>query len=407
MAAVCAVSGAAVATAKAPANACDSQYKKNDVANLKNYEDCRFDRIEAQLDKLSATASTTPSTSPTPTAKPSSTPTSTPKPTSSPSPTATSAPTTGTSAAIRILGKTRSGLPWHSGAWVGGRFDTSTINAFGDWRGRASDVVTTYSPRDSYATMMNNTWSITTWDGFQGKLNYGLAMIPDNGEASLASIGAGEQDAVWRKVAQNLKDNNRGDSIVRLGWESNLKDWKWQATVSNAAQYKAAFRRVVTTMRAEAPDLTFEFGVACGSGLSGSSDRMAPLNQVYPGDDVVDLVGCDTYDWWNTHPTDAASWAKTAAPADGPGVADIVSFARAHAKGASFGEWGLAKSSNGGGGGDNAFFIRAMYDFFYANRDVVAFECYFDEPDAYLESSIFGAGQNPSAAAAYVQRWKS
>jgi hypothetical protein len=419
--------GGLVANAAAPADACDSVYNENSVAALKAYNDCRFDRIEAQLDTVRAAGVTTPSPTATAsrTATPTPTPTATRTPTPTPTPTATvtatrtptttatvtptaTAATTGaatTSAATRILGATKSGLPWHSGAWVGGRFTTTSINGFGTWRGRPVDVVTTYSPRESYQAMMDNTWSITTWNGFAGKLNYGLAPLPDNGEGSLASIASGQQDAVWRKVAQNLKANGRGDSVVRVGWESNLKDWRWSATTANAAQYKAAFRRIVTTMRAEAPGLKFEFGIGCGSGLSGSTDRMAPLTAVYPGDDVVDLIGCDTYDWWNTHATSDAGWPAVLRPAYGPGIADVADFARAHGKGASYAEWGLAKPTNGNGGGDNPYWISAMYGFFKANADVVAFECYFDEPDAYLMSSLWGAGQNPLASAKYASLW--
>ena len=308
-------------------------------------------------------------------------------------------------AASRILGVPQSGLAWHSGAWVGGRFTTAELARFGAWRGRSADVVTTYSPRDSYRSLMENTWSIRTWAGFGGKLNYGLAPLPDNGEGSLGSIAAGHQDAVWRRVAHNLEAAGRGDSVVRVGWESNLRDWRWQATTGNAAEFRAAFRRIVTTMRAEAPGLTFEFGVACGSGLSGSTDRLAPLTAVYPGDDVVDLVGCDTYDWWNTHAADDASWSNVLTPAHGPGIADVAAFARAHGKGASYAEWGLATKGNGGGGGDNAYYIRAMHNFFAKNADVVVFECYFDEPASYIANSLYGTSQNPRASATYRDLW--
>ena len=326
-------------------------------------------------------------------------------------PTGTGAPGTGAgssatpSRAVQLLGPPQSGLTWHSGTWTGGRFTTSALASFGDWRGRPADVVTTYSSRSSYRSMAEDTWSIRTWNGFPGRLSYALAPLPDSGEGSLASIGTGQQDAVWRQVARNLRQAGRGDSIVRVGWESNLRDWRWQATSSNAGQYKSAFRRIVTTMRAEAPELLFEFGIGCGAGLQGSRDRLAPLTEVYPGDDVVDLVGCDTYDWWNTHATDDATWSRVLAPAHGPGIADVADFARAHDKGASYAEWGLAHRGNGNGGGDNPYYITAMHEFFTQNADVVAFECYFDEPAGYIASSIFGTGQNPASSARYAQLW--
>lgn len=308
-------------------------------------------------------------------------------------------------AAKRILGNSRSGLPWHSGAWVGGRFTPKHIAGFGSWRGRSADIVTTYSPQSSYKAMTNETWSITTWKGFPGRLNYGLAMLPDNGAGSLKSIGAGKQDKVWRQVAKNLRVNGRGNSVVRVGWELNLADWRWNVTTKNAAQYKKAYRRIVTTMRKEAPGLKFEFGIACGAGLRGSKDRLAPLTKVYPGSDVVDLVGCDTYDWWNTHATNSRNWSKVLTPSAGPGIQDVVNFARKHRKGASFAEWGLARKSNGGGGGDNPFYISAMHSFFSKNRDVVAFECYFDEPDSYIRNSLYGTNQNPNSRRVYAKLW--
>jgi hypothetical protein len=309
------------------------------------------------------------------------------------------------SAAEQILGTPRSGLAWHSGAWVGGRFDTESINGFGKWRGRPADVVTAYAENSSYAAMTGETWSIGTWKGFAGKLNYGLSPLPDSGEGSFASIAAGEQDAVWRKVAQNLKAHDRDDSIVRIGWESNLKDWRWHVTASNAEEFKAAFRRIVTVMRAEAPRLSFEFGVGCGSGLNGASGRLAPLTVPYPGDDVVDIIGCDTYDWWSTHATNDATWPNVLRAPYGPGIQDVVDFARKHRKGASFGEWGLATPSNGNGGGDNPYYVEAMFHFFSKNKDVVAFECYFDEPAPYIANSLYGTGQNPAASATYAKLW--
>jgi hypothetical protein len=309
-------------------------------------------------------------------------------------------------AAARILGKSRSGLPWHSGVWLGGRFSTSSINAFDTWRGRPIDVVTTYAASSSYQAMMEELWPINVWKGFNGRLNYGLAMLPENGEGSFASIAAGEQDEVWRRVAQNLASNGRGNSIVRIGWESNLKDWRWQATASNAPEFKAAFRRIVEVMRAGSPSLKFEFGVGCGTGLSGASDRLAPLTAVYPGDDVVDLVGCDTYDWYDTQASSDASWGDVLLPPEGPGIEDITEFARAHGKGASFAEWGLAKRDGGNnGGGDNPYYIQSMFNFFTVNSDVVVFECYFDEPASYIANSLYGTEQNPKSAATYTRLW--
>lgn len=302
------------------------------------------------------------------------------------------------------LGRGRSGLPWLSGVWSGGRFSPAQLRSFGSWRGRPVDMVTTYSRQDSYRAMVKESWSITVWNGFPGRLNYGLALLPDSGEGSLASIARGEQDWVWRGVAKNLKAAGRGDSIVRIGWEANLPDWRWGVTAARADSFKRAFRRVAKVLRATAPGLKMDFGIGCGPGLRGSKDRTASLTKLYPGDDVVDIIHCDVYDWWSTKVT-SRDRSPLTRPAHGVGLADLVTFARQRKKLVGLGEWGLAAPHNGNGGGDNPHFIRAVHGFIRDNLDVFAYECYFDEPDRYLKSSLTAGGQNPRAASTYRSLW--
>jgi hypothetical protein len=63
-------------------------------------------------------------------------------------------------------------------------------------------------------------------------------------------------------------------------------------------------------------------------------------DQALPGDDVVDLVGCETYDWFHTKAYDEASWLSAIQLADAVGIQDVANSARAHAKGLSIPEWG-------------------------------------------------------------------
>lgn len=68
-------------------------------------------------------------------------------------------------------------------------------------------------------------------------------------------------------------------------------------------------------------------------------------------------------------------------------------------------EWGLAQPGTGGNG-DNPFYIRAMRNFFMANRDILVAENYFNEPDPYIANSLWAADpQNPKAAAVYRKLW--
>lgn len=101
-------SGAAViASADAPANACDSVSTSaiDTIAELKRYDDCRFDRVEAQLTRIErGLGGSTPSASTTPKPSPTTTSPTTTSPTSAtPSPTATTtAP--GTAGPVGVTG---------------------------------------------------------------------------------------------------------------------------------------------------------------------------------------------------------------------------------------------------------------------------------------------------------------
>ncbi len=334
--------------------------------------------------------------------------------TTTPGPASAGSASTG-SAAQRLFGPSRSGLPWHSGAWTAGAgsMGIDAANKYGSWRGSPLDFVTTYSQgynegEGTWADMVDEggDWLITTYKDFPGKLNYGLALLADESRGNFDEVTSGSRDNVWTHIAKTLKDNGHGDAAVRLGWEFDIDapGWPWVISADQADEYKAAYRHVVKIMRAVAPDLTFEFGVNCGSDLEGASDRLAPLNQVYPGDDVVDLIGCDSYNWWSIKGSDEQSFQQAMHPSAGVGIGDVVDFARKHGKGASFGEWGTAVESNGNGGGDDAFYIKRMFQFFQDNKDVVAFECYFDEPDSYIANSLY-ADQNPQAAEVYRSLW--
>lgn len=319
---------------------------------------------------------------------------------SNPAPVAPAAGATGP------LGPSRSGQAWLSGARIPGFQGASGIAEFESFRGSPLDAVVSYGRQDSYWALANETWPVAGWNGFPGRLVYSLPLIPWDHSNSLANIARGDQDWVWQAVARQLRDNNRGDSIIRVGWEYNIGESPWMATASTVDDWKAAFRRVVTQMRPIVPGAKFEFGINCGSGLIGAmnsaADRLNPLTMGYPGDDVVDIVGCDSYDWWQTKGSTEAEFARSLRPAWTPGIGDVADFARAHGKLIAFGEWGLA-GWDANGGQDDDFYIRRMHQWFTQNRDILAVECYFDDPTT-LGNSL-ARWQLPKAAAAYRDLW--
>lgn len=333
-----------------------------------------------------------------PAEQPSPSPTS-PSPTS-PSPTPTSSPTTPSTKLP--LGPSRSGLPWLSGVRPPGTQGMASVREFEAFRGSPLDAVLTYGRQDSYQALATETWPVTGFNGFEGRLVYSLPLIPWDRSNTLENIARGDQDWVWQAVAEQLRDNNRGDTIIRVGWEFNIPEAPWFTQAHQADAWKGAFRRVVTQMRPIIPNAKFEFGFNCGNGMTGSNDRLAPLTLGYPGDDVVDLVGCDGYDWWQTGAANEAEFQQALRPRWSTGFGDVADFARAHGKLISFGEWGLTSDVEHGHG-DNPFYLRRMHQWFTENADILAVECYFDDPQSLGNSLAWG--QLPNAAATYRELW--
>lgn len=307
------------------------------------------------------------------------------------------------SLATRLLGAKRSSTRWFSGAWTGGYMSGARAEAFGRWRGTPLDAVTTYPDKRTWASIRNSEWHITTFRSTPGRLVYGLPLLPDTGPGTLADVARGRYDSVFRQVAIDLKKNGRGNSIVRIGFEANGTWFRYGGTAKNAATWKAAYRRVAKVMKATSPKLLTNFDITCGFAMPGSTHRLDSLTKLYPGDDVVDLIGCDMYDEWQTKARNAAQFRQAIRPRATPGLADVAAFARARGKGMTIPEWGVAYPGRNGNG-DNPYFITAMRSWMRANADVLVLENYFNDAAGHVRSDLWG-GQNPKAAAAYRTAW--
>ena len=269
------------------------------------------------------------------------------------------------------------------------------VHEFGKWRGSDAEVLTTYPAYKTWDEISESNWHVATFDGFRGRLAYGLPLLPRREKATLAEVAAGEHDQVWRDVANTLLRNGRERAFVRIGLEANGHWFPWGANAETAADFQAAYRRVAQVMKSVAPRLVFVFDITCGESLARCRGRPAgqphpalprrrrrrrrrvrPLRQLGPG---------------RTHGEGVAG--DPAAP-DAAGMIDVVEFAKKHDKQFAVPEWGIVSTDNNGTG-DNPFFMAKMHQFFWAHRDLLAFENYFDEPGPSLGSSLFLKPQNP------------
>jgi hypothetical protein len=308
------------------------------------------------------------------------------------------APTTGTigAAATRILGASRSGLPWHSGQYPGAPLTVSRAEGFGTWRGRPSDVASVVTGWATETQIMSAEWSMSVLNGFGGRVMVAVPLVPTDGSWTLANVAAGAKDYVWRKIGNDLMTRGHDRAIIRVGWNSNSAFVPWTAMSGNAQTWKDAYRRVVQQMRPIGPGFRFAFDVAGGAELSGSSARTGALTEIYPGDDVVDIVGVTLYDREGADTPE--EWALALRGPSGPGLADTAEFARARGKGFAVTDWGLPHS-------DNPYFAGQVWDFLVANSDVAAVDSYRNDAAGGFACSLFDPNQRVTAAAGYRADW--
>lgn len=282
-----------------------------------------------------------------------------------------------------------SGLKWDSGVFT---HDSAYSKAFAQMRGAPLDVLGVAPTRDSWA-QLHGTWWLkpsTIPEGFEGTLNVAAPLFPEDG--SMEKAAAGDYNDEWTELGR-LIAQRYPDSYVRPGWEMNIKNWDWAATPENVEQYKQAFRHAAISLREGGPDLRIVFNVNEGKGNSLSDASLA-----YPGDDVVDIIGLDAYDW---HPPyNEATWLKHKTQ---PGGWDYWGqFARDHGKMFAVPEWGVIAGSPDSGG-DNPAYMTAVMGWMRDNADIMAFDSYFDERDKYCRCSL---SQNPKAREAYKKHLK-
>lgn len=315
-------------------------------------------------------------------------------------PSASSAPPV--SQAIRMYGKPRSGLAWHSGIWTGGLPTTAKLNRAGTWRGRPMDFATVYPPYDTWAQIQGGSYVIENMAGYRGRLAVGLPLLPKNRKEQWKDILDGSHDHVFRAIAQQLVDNGHSDAAIRMGVEANGYWFPWSVTLDTVDEFKASYRRIEKIMSSVSKDFTFWLDLNCGTVLTGSHDRLAPLIEMYPGDDVVDGISMDHYNRYKLLAKDEATWTRAIAPSWAPGLRDGIDFARAHGKGFAVPEWGLDGVQ---GPGDSVYFMEKMHQLFVDNADVLVFENYFSEPNSYIKGDLFQTSQNPKSGAYYRQHW--
>ena len=177
----------------------------------------------------------------------------------------------------------------------------------------------------------------------------------------LADVASGVHDVDFGAAAQAIAAAHP-KAVIRLGWEMNISGTGCFAK-GHEDDYIAAFRRVVGIFRSHSSRFRFDW-------CPGWGPQDMPADAAYPGNDVVDHIGLDVYDF-KSEGTEAQRWTKGYLKAPF-GLEWQRKFAASRGKLMSYPEWGVGQA------GDNDYFVQQMHDWFAANKAKIAYAAYFD-----------------------------
>jgi len=188
---------------------------------------------------------------------------------------------------------------------------------------------------------------------------------------------AGAYDRHFEALAERLVSLGVPDTIVVLGWEMNGSTYTHRCGPDPRA-WKRYWNRIVTAMRA-VPGQEFRFDFAPNRGKDA-----VDWTECYPGDDVVDIIGMDSYD----QPLGRTFDEQVNEPL---GLRQHVKFAADHGKVISYPEWGLFRN------GDNPRYMREMLKWIEENRPL-----YHTLTD-YCPHGVWKCAENPKSSKVFRQ----
>lgn len=263
------------------------------------------------------------------------------------------------------------------------------VDAYARWLGGDRVLYAEDNVGDTYWEYFEQGWpdSFRQWQEWKAE-NAGRRVVlgvpfyvdaePGTDHERIAACARGAYDAHYVALGTNLVSAGLGDSILRIAWEAH-GTWAPWSYRNNIDDWRACWRRVATTLTGVAPDLRMNWNVGDDNG-GNRSDMIDSINErgfdnFYPGDDVVDEIGIDSYDIPKIVDYDAHF---------GDHVGSLGWFARTareHAKPLSFPEWGLWDSTTldtVDGSRDDVVYIERMFAWMDDPANGVVWAAYFD-----------------------------
>jgi hypothetical protein len=275
-----------------------------------------------------------------------------------------------------------------------GEADPAGVATLAATTGTHPTYATDYLAKGGGWAAMDGAANIKAWSSTPYRLAIGVPILP--GVGTLAQGATGAYNQYFATLGRNLVSDNEANAILRLGWEFNGNWFRWSvANATDAANFVAFWRQIVTTMRA-VPGEKFKF---LWNPNAPSPTPYTP-DQAYPGNAYVDYVGTDVYDnFWGTPFTPSAAWAHQLIQQWG--LEWLATFAAEHNEPIAIPEWSDEYRTDGHGLGDDPTFIDNMANWFVDNDVAFANVWCYDSSSTYRNNLLDGTF--PKALAMFKQ----
>ncbi|UOE51043.1 hypothetical protein MTO98_08135 [Mucilaginibacter sp. SMC90] len=260
------------------------------------------------------------------------------------------------------------------------------------------EVYGTWMARSSWDDLKKGNWlwaevsGLPQWkkEHFDRATDVGVPLIPTDGGRNLDSLLKevinGSQDSVYFQLGRMLAVHGTKTVFARLWWEFNMYPVKQDPKLFTAAWKHAVplIRQGFSTKAVKGQ--TMEVVWCTNSGVPNP----VPF---YPGDDVVDIIGSDTYGmvWGKSNPTKAQILRRIFKD---PYMLEWQSaFALKHKKPVCIGEWANVASKPAGnddtrGARDFPEYIDAIFDWAKSNKYGCRYLNYFNLVDGGILISL-------------------
>nr|WP_269330723.1 glycosyl hydrolase [Streptacidiphilus albus] len=285
-------------------------------------------------------------------------------------------------------------MPLHDvpfGLFLGSDESDSAEQQVSQWlNGAQVQVGHTYLPGNNWDDIDGDPTRLGGWAAWRTAtpdrlIVIGVPMLPDNEgnvddddvRSQLRQGAAGDFDSHFTTLSRRLVALGLSDAVLTVGWEMNGTTYTSRCG-PDPDSWKAYWRRIVTAMRAvPGQHLRFEFAPTRGADAH-------PWPDCYPGDDVTDVIGMDSYDMAADDPDRTADFDSYVH--EPYGLLAQVRFAKQHDKPVSYPEWGMYNR------GDDPGYVQRMLEWM-GTHDTL-----YQTVTDYCPHGVWGCTDNPRAS---------